>query len=147
MNQFQLLNHRQQGFQSSESTYSALLSFFETVVDLIQTAQSLAAVFYDLSRAFDCVNHNKLLGILDRWGIWGVSNSWIHSFVTICYNYNKSWNHQWKCSKVNIKCGLFYLVRKWLWWNYKLRKLRCLLLHSRQTLQWKALKFCIKHFN
>ena len=39
-------------------------------------------IFTDLQKAFDTVNHNILLHKLDHYGIRGLSNKWLQSFLS-----------------------------------------------------------------
>ena len=42
----------------------------------------VGGIFCDLTKAFDCVNHDILLAELHCYGIWGVSEDWFRSCLT-----------------------------------------------------------------
>ena len=46
----------------------------------IDAGQYVGAIFLDLTKAFDCINHNILLQKLDCYGIRGGAHEWIKSF-------------------------------------------------------------------
>ena len=41
-------------------------------------------VFVDLQKSFDIVDHQKLLAKLNHYGIRGVSNDWVKSYLSNC---------------------------------------------------------------
>lgn len=64
---------------NNKSTNTALLSFYYTIIQYI--AKSAIGIFYDVRKAFDCVNHSKLLSKLDSNGVRGVANRRVASFL------------------------------------------------------------------
>ena len=43
----------------------------------------IGGIFYDFSKAFDCVNHEMFLDKLHFCGVWWVSEDYFRSYVTI----------------------------------------------------------------
>lgn len=76
-----IFSDNQHGFLPGRSTQSAVLSFYEKLINSIESGACPVGIFCDLSRAFDCVQHNVLLSKLYRYGVRGVSLDWIRSFL------------------------------------------------------------------
>ena len=79
---FGLLSSMQFGFRSSKSTNDAMFSFLEDFYLQLNEGEGAAAVFCDLSKAFDCVNHGILLSKLEAYGLRGASLSWFASYLS-----------------------------------------------------------------
>ena len=74
-----LLSSSQFGFRSDASTEHALLKFSDDILKLFDQKKDAIATFMDLSKAFDCVDHNILLSKLKRYGIHETALQWINS--------------------------------------------------------------------
>lgn len=71
----------QHGFQKGKSTKTAIVSLVERLIDIIDSGEKAAAIFLDLSKAFDCVNHRILLEILKTVGVNGIELKWFESYL------------------------------------------------------------------
>lgn len=77
-----LLYEMQFGFQPNNSTYMALLILMDKVIKAIEKGEFTIGVFLDFKKAFDTVNHEILLKKLDRYGIQGMANKWLESYLS-----------------------------------------------------------------
>lgn len=82
LNHHKILNLCQFGFQSGKSTDDAVFGFLEEVYFALNGGESVAAVFCDLSKAFDCVSHRILLQKLNVYGFRGRVLEWFRSYLT-----------------------------------------------------------------
>ena len=76
-----LLSSSQYGFRSGASTKHALLKFSDDILNLFDQKKVSIATFMDLSKAFDCVDHNILLSKLKRYVIHENALQWINSYL------------------------------------------------------------------
>lgn len=77
-----ILKHNQFGFRENLSTTDAILNFLKPISTSLEAGECPVGVFCDLSRAFDCINHEVLLRKLADYGIRGTPLNWISSFLT-----------------------------------------------------------------
>ena len=67
-----ILSSTQFGFRKGISTEGAILEFLDDAYNSINKSEYLAAVCFDLSKAFDTVNHNILPGSFIILGLEGL---------------------------------------------------------------------------
>ena len=72
----------QYGFRSGSSTADALLEYMNRVYDTINNKQLFCTILLDFKKAFDCVDHNILLGKLERLGFRSTIHNLLRSYLT-----------------------------------------------------------------
>ena len=75
-----LLSHSQFGFIKNKSTTDAMVDFLDKI-NSHSKDKFILSIFCDLSKAFDCVNHNILLSKLHNMGIRGLPHKWFKSYL------------------------------------------------------------------
>ena len=76
-----MLNKAQYGFRNNMSTENAIFQLTNDIRQALDNKQTVAGIFCDLSKAFDCVDHETLLVKLEYYGISGVANKLIRSYL------------------------------------------------------------------
>lgn len=77
-----LLHNKQFGFTKGRSTTDAGVALIKHIFDAWQNKQDAVGIFCDLSKAFDCVNHQTLLMKLQHYGLTDSSLSLIRSYLS-----------------------------------------------------------------
>lgn len=77
----QLLKDEQNGFRKDKNTSLATFNLMKLIIDSIDNKEPVTVLFLDMSKAFDCVDHNRLLTKLYRYGIRGSTYDWIKSYL------------------------------------------------------------------
>jgi hypothetical protein len=76
------LTSEQHGFMESKSTETASHSFVQSVQEALDKHLHEIGIFLDLSKAYDAINHKRLLDKLDSYGNRGLVNNWFQPYLT-----------------------------------------------------------------
>jgi hypothetical protein len=82
VNQQKILYQLQFGFREGHSTHMAVIKLLETIISSLDKGEFAATIFLDFSKAFDTVNHSILLEKLNHYGVRGIANQWVSSYLT-----------------------------------------------------------------
>ena len=77
----QLISNSQFGFRKNHSTLHPLVHFLNYVAKALDKKQHCIAIFCDLRKAFDTVNHHILLGKLKKMGVRGNELAWFQDYL------------------------------------------------------------------
>ena len=108
LEKYNLLYDSQYGFQSKRSCKQAIAELTGYVLQSKNHREKSAALFLDLSKAFDTLDHNILLMKLERYGIRGIANTWFKSYLenrSLVAKVSTSSNQVVRSDRFNISYG------------------------------------------
>jgi len=77
-----ILNDKQFGFRSNHSTSMAIIELVDRVNTAVEKNKTTIAIFLDLSKAFDTIDHNILLYKLEHYGFRGIVLDWYKNYLS-----------------------------------------------------------------
>lgn len=72
----------QHGFFPGRSTVTSAVDFISYVHEAFDLKQQVDVIYTDFAKAFDTIDHNTLIYVLDRLGVGEPLLSWIRSYLT-----------------------------------------------------------------
>ena len=100
----QILYKSQYGFRKQMSTSLAIIELVEEITNSLDNHESTVGVFIDLKKAFDTVDHGILIEKLYHYGIRGIANKWIGSYLMNRYQYVNI--NGTNSDYMNVLCGV-----------------------------------------
>ena len=100
----QILYNYQYGFRQNSSTEIAVTQVFESLVKKVEDDDIVCAIFLDLAKAFDTVDHAILISKLSQYGIRGKPLMLIKNYLSNRYQITTA--NASKSSMREIKCGV-----------------------------------------
>ena len=77
-----LLSRKQFGFVSGRSTVTQLLNYLDKCAEVVASGGVVDSIYFDFSKAFDTVPHQRLSVKMKSYGIQGKLLSWVEAFLS-----------------------------------------------------------------
>ena len=104
LNDQHVLTYKQGGFRKGFSTASTIADLTDDLFNSINQGQTSLAVFIDLKKAFDTVDHNILVKKLELYGVRGNNLEWCRDYLHLRNQTTLANNVFSSCS--TIACGV-----------------------------------------
>lgn len=82
MERYEIFNDFQHGYLKGRSTQTAVFQYIKDTLDQLENKNLALGIFLDLSKAYDCINHNYLLLKLEKYGVRGNALDWFRSYLS-----------------------------------------------------------------
>ena len=99
-----ILYNKQFGYRSNHSTAHAILNISDHILNNFDKKKHTVSIFLDLSKGFDCVNHEILLKKLQYYGIRGPAFSFFRSYLSNRKQY--SYVNGISSEQLTVLCGV-----------------------------------------
>lgn len=77
-----VLNVDQHAYVESRSTQTAIFQYLQSILGHLENNNLALGFFLDLSKAYDCIDHDYLLFKMEKYGIRGNVNDWFKSYLS-----------------------------------------------------------------
>lgn len=82
LDKYKIIVNQQYGFRQNKSTTLAIYNLIKTVMTNLNNRIPSCAIFLDLSKAFDLVDHDILIEKMEKYGIRGPAKEWFRSYLS-----------------------------------------------------------------
>lgn len=82
LDKYKLIDANQFGFREGSNTEKAICKVTEDILKTLDQGKKVVAIFLDLMKAFDTVDHHILLRRLENIGVRGITNNLIRSYLS-----------------------------------------------------------------
>jgi len=76
-----IISTEQYGFQTGFTTEKAVYKLLNEVLNALNNKQIVGGIFCDLTKAFDCVDHDVLISKIEKYGIIGKGKELFQSYI------------------------------------------------------------------
>jgi hypothetical protein len=82
---YSILAEEQFGFRADSSTKQDLFKLINETLLALNSKSPVGGIFFDLEKAFDCLNHDVLISKLQFYGVNGKAKLWLESYLNSKY--------------------------------------------------------------